>query len=196
MRLFKTDKRIQKIIEVVKNRQYSLHIVIENIHDPHNVSAVFRTCDAVGVPKISLVYTEDKFPKISGVSSSSANKWVDKQTFRSINDCYDSLRKDGFKIYATRLDISSKNLYDINLTEKTAIVMGNEHSGVSSEAAELADGLIYIPMHGMVQSLNVSVAAAVILYEAKRQRMIKGMYDKSELTNEELEKIIDNWSRR
>lgn len=196
MRLFKTDKRIQKIIEVVKNRQYSLHIVIENIHDPHNVSAVFRTCDAVGVPKISLIYTEDKFPEISGVSSSSANKWIDKQTFRSIKDCYDSLRKEGFKIYATHLDTGYKNLYNVDLTEKVAIVMGNEHRGVSDEAAELADGLIYIPMHGMVQSLNVSVAAAVILYEAKRQRMIKGMYDQSELTNEELEKIIDNWSQR
>ncbi len=194
MREFLTEKRLNKIMRVVKERQHSLRVVIENVHDPHNVSAIFRTCDAVGVPKISLLYNTESFPKISRISSSSANKWIEKERFSDTAECFASLRKEGFKIYSTMLDETAKNIYDVDFTEKIAIVMGNEHRGVSDEAAELSDGLIYIPMHGMIQSLNVSVATAVILYEAQRQRLAAGMYEKSELPAEQIESMIDEWS--
>ena len=193
MREFLTERRLNKIINVVKARQHSLRVVIENVHDPHNVSAIFRTCDAVGVSKISLLYTHEKFPKISRISSSSANKWIEKEHFSNTEECFTSLKKEGFKIYSTLLDENAKNIYDIDFTEKVAIVMGNEHRGVSEEAAKLSDGTIYIPMRGMIQSLNVSVAAAVTLYEAQRQRMLKGMYNKPELPENELEAMIDEW---
>ncbi len=194
MREFLTERRLNKITRVVNQRQHSLRVVIENVHDPHNVSAIFRTCDAVGVPKISLLYNTEEFPKISRISSSSANKWIEKERFSETEECFDSLRKEGFKIYSTMLDETAKSIYDIDFTQKIAIVMGNEHRGVSEQAARHSDGLIYIPMHGMIQSLNVSVATAVILYEAQRQRLVSGMYDKSELPSEAIEKTIDEWS--
>lgn len=193
MRKFKTDSRLNKIINVVNARQPSLRVVVENVHDPHNVSAIFRTCDAVGVPKVSLLYTYEEFPKISKVTSASAFKWVEKEKYKSTKECYDELRKQGFKIYASLLNEKAVNLYDIDFTEKVAIVMGNEHRGVSDEAAELADECYYIPMRGMIQSLNVSVATAVTLYEAQRQRLLKGMYKQSEMNEDELNKIIDEW---
>ena len=99
MKQFRTEKRKNKIVSVIKARQNSLSVVLENIHDPHNVSAIFRTCDAVGVPKVSLVYDIDQFPKIGKKSSASALKWVEKEKYKSINECYDSLHENGFKIY-------------------------------------------------------------------------------------------------
>ncbi len=196
MREFKTERRLKKIEKTIRARQFSLRVVMENIHDPHNVSAIFRSCDAVGVPKISLLYTVESFPKISRVSSSSANKWVEYEKFNDTERCFDSLRKEGFKIYAAMLDEEAKSIYEIDWTQKCAVVVGNEHRGVSQKAAYLADELIYIPMRGMIQSLNVSVATAVILYEAQRQRANVGMYGKSELTEEEIEMLIDEWSSR
>ncbi len=193
MRKFKTEQRLAKIERVVKARQHSLHVVLENIHDPHNVSAIFRSCDAVGVPKVSLLYNYEEFPKISKVSSSSANKWVNHDKYKETGECYSALRKKGFKIYASMLDENSKSLYDIDFTEKVAIVLGNEHRGVSEECATQADETFYIPMSGMIQSLNVSVANAVTLYEAYRQRANAGMYEKSELPDDEVEAIIDEW---
>ena len=166
---------------------------MENIHDPHNVSAIYRTCDSVGVPKVSLLYNDEKFPKISKISSSSANKWVETDKFSDTSECYKNLRKNGFEIYASLLSKEAVDLYSIDMTKKIALVFGNEHRGVSEEAAEMADEVFYIPMRGMIQSLNVSVAAAVTLYEAQRQRTLKGMYEQSEMDESELEKLIDEW---
>lgn len=196
MKIFSTEKRYNKIKQVVTQRQHSLRVVIENIHDPHNVSAIFRTCDAVGVPKISLIYNDEVFPKISKTSSSSALKWVEKDKFKKVETCFNSLRKEGFKIYSTLVSRDAVNIYDLDLTEKIAIVMGNESRGVSEEAAKLSDKCIYIPMYGMIESLNVSVAAAVILYEIQRQRKLKGMYSASELSPKELEEQIIQWCEK
>lgn len=196
MEEFKTEKRKQKIRSVAHARQKSLRIVLENIHDPHNVSAIFRTCDAVGVPKVSLLYTVEKFPKIGKKSSASAFKWVEKEKFKDVDACYSSLRGQGFTILASSICGDAVSLYDLDLTQKTAIVLGNEHRGVSEEAAELADKKFLIPMCGMVQSLNVSVASAVILYEAFRQRIKKKMYDKSEYSLAEMNELLQSWYMR
>jgi tRNA (guanosine-2'-O-)-methyltransferase len=193
---FKTEKRLNKIKNVAKQRQYSLKVVLENIHDPHNVSAIYRTCDSVGVSKVSLLYYIEEFPKISSVSSSSANKWVESEKYKNINECFENLRKDGYKIYASQLNEKAKNLYELDLTEKVAIVMGNEHRGISHEVAEQSDEIFYIPMRGMIQSLNVSVATAVTLYEAQRQRAEAGMYESSDLNDDDLENLIDDWCER
>jgi tRNA (guanosine-2'-O-)-methyltransferase len=169
---------------------------MENIHDPHNVSAIFRTCDAVGVPQISLLYTVESFPRISKTSSSSANKWIDLSKFNDTKCCYDHLRSEGYKVYASMLNKKALNIYDIDLTQKIALVFGNEKRGVSPEAEKSADETFYIPMRGMIQSLNVSVAAAVTLYEAQRQRALKEMYGKSELPKDELDALIDKWCNK
>jgi len=193
---FRTEKRIEKIKWVVSKRQPSLQVVIENICDPHNVSAIFRTCDAAGVPKVSLIYNIEKFPKIGKKSSASAYKWIERDKYKLVDECYHQLRKEKFVIYASSLNPDSRNLYELDLTKKTAIVFGNEHRGLSKEAEELADERFYIPMYGMVQSLNVSVSAAITIYEALRQRSLKGLYEKSELTSKELKKLIDEWSEK
>jgi tRNA (guanosine-2'-O-)-methyltransferase len=196
MRIYKTAERLKRITEAASFRQHSLHIVLENIHDPHNVSAIFRTCDAVGVPRVSLLYTIEPFPRISKISSSSASKWIETAKHADTGSCFTSLRNEGFKIYGSMLKKSAVNLFDIDLTQKVALVFGNENRGVSSEAERLADETFYIPMFGMIQSLNVSVAAAVALYEAARQRARNGMYDRSELQNQELENLIDLWCEK
>lgn len=193
---FRTEKRIEKIKWVLSKRQPSLRVVIENIYDPHNVSAIFRTCDAGGVPKVSLVYHIEKFPKIGKKSSASAYKWVEREKFKSVEECYIQLKKENFFIYASSLNAEAKSLYELDFTKKTAIVFGNEHRGLSKEAEELADERFYIPMYGMVQSLNVSVSAAITIYEALRKRSLKGRYNKSELSSKELKKLIDEWVKK
>lgn len=196
MRKFLTEKRLQKITKAASARQFSLTIVLENIHDSHNVSAIIRSCDAVGILKVNLLYTIESFPKLSRISSASASKWVEIEKFKSVDECVSSLKKNGFTIYSSFLDPDAKSLYQLDLTGKVAIVIGNEHRGVSDEMKNKSDGIFYIPMKGMIQSLNASVATAVSLFEALRQREIKNMYDKPELAPAELDKLIDKWCRK
>lgn len=196
MKEFRSERRLKKITAVVNSRQQSLHLVLENIHDPHNVSAIFRTCDAAGIPKVSLIYYLEKFPKIGKKSSASAFKWIERERYTSVSECFTSLHDEGFKIYASSISEDAIDLYKIDFKKKIAIVLGNEHRGISDEAANLADVKFKIPMFGMVQSLNVSVAAAIILYEALRQRAKKGFYTKSELTETALKQMIEKWARK
>ena len=169
---------------------------MENIHDPHNVSAMLRTCDAAGVLEVQLVYTDTEFPDIGKKSSASAKKWVERKRFKSIVECYSNLKKDGFMVYATRIGEESKTPYQLDFTRKAALVFGNEHRGVSDEAAKLADRLVQIPMFGMIESLNVSVACAVLLYEAVRQRMDAGKYSSSSLSDPVLSKLVKSWAMK
>jgi tRNA (guanosine-2'-O-)-methyltransferase len=169
-----TERRREKFERVIAARRPDLTVVMEDIHDPHNVSAMLRSADAVGVLRVHLVYAKDQFPKLGKKSSASATKWVAKARHASVRECYDALRAEGFTICATHLGKRSVSLYDADLTKKVALVFGNEHRGVSEEAAELADVNFRIPMAGMIESLNVSVACAVTLYEAFRQRLADG----------------------
>ncbi|MBM4172650.1 MAG: RNA methyltransferase, partial [Ignavibacteria bacterium] len=97
MRRFKSEKRLNKIISVASARQFSLHVVLENIYDSHNVSAILRTCDAVGVPKVDLLYNIESYPKLSRISSASASKWIETVKFSDAKSCIDSLKSEGFK---------------------------------------------------------------------------------------------------
>jgi len=192
----KTEQRKKKLMTALAQRQPDLTIVMENIHDPHNVSAMLRSADAVGIHTVQLVYTKEKYPKVGKKSSSSANKWVERRKFDSVAACYDQLRKEGFAIYATRLDQHALSLYAPDLTARCAFVFGNEHAGVSDEAAAKADATIMIPMMGMIQSLNVSVACAVVLYEALRQRLSEGAYGRRKFSDEEYSGILSEWMKK
>ena len=192
----RSQHRLDKINTVLASRQPDLTVVMENIHDPHNVSAVLRSCDAVGIHRVELLYTLEKFPRIGKKSSSSANKWLERRKHTSVDDCYNTLRDEGFLIYSTHLGDSTSSLYDLDLTKKTALVFGNEHRGVSLEAASKADGNFQIPMIGMIQSLNVSVACAVSLYEALRQRLGKGELLHPKFSGEELTALRNDWIKR
>lgn len=171
-----TERRNQKIKRILNFRQTDLTVVCENIHDPHNVSAILRSCDAVGVNTVHLLYTNETFPKLGKKSSASAKKWLDFKRYRSHQELQESLKDQNMTIYATYIDASAKSIFDIDWTQPSAIIMGNEHRGVSSEALAIADQMLFIPMFGMIESLNVSVATAVTLYEACRQRLIKQQY--------------------
>ncbi len=182
--------------EVLRRKQGSLTVVMEDIHDPHNVSAVLRTADAVGIHTVQLLYTKEKFPKLGKKSSASAVKWIVRRAFSSVDECYTALRGEGYRIYATQIGGKSRSLYDLDLTGKVALVFGNEHRGVSPEAARHADAVFQIPMMGMIQSLNVSVACAVCLYEALRQRKAKGMYDRPGLSPEAIGELLKSWMKK
>lgn len=188
-----TERRINKITRVVKNRQKFLTLVLENLYDPHNVSAIFRTADSVGIDKIHLIYNTEKFPKISSVSSASAKKWVEVFKYTEPKECVKFLKKEKYKIYSTFMNDDKKNvsLYDLDLTKRVALVFGNEHRGISEELKNLSDINFLIPMKGMVQSLNVSVSVAVCIYEALRQRELKDMYNKTKYKKEELNEKLN-----
>ena len=164
----------QEKIERVKNSRHQGIIVLEDIHDPHNAAAVWRSADCFGFGKIYLIFDQEKEfnpKKVGKASSSSANKWLDFEIFKSTKDCYKKLKNDGYKIYATILDKEAKDLSlsDFRCQKKIAIVLGNEHRGISEFAAKNADEKIYIPMLGMVQSLNLSVTAGIMMWEYRRQ---------------------------
>lgn len=192
--MVRSTRRLEKVRTVLSHRQPGLTVVMENIHDPHNVSAIFRSCDAVGVMRVELLYSIEKFPRIGKKSSSSANKWVEKRKHTSVDACFDTLRAEGFRILATRLGSGTNSLYDLDLTGRTAFVLGNEHRGISDEAAEKADECVHIPMMGMIESLNVSVAAAVCLYESFRQRLGVGMMNVPQLPQDVLDALISSWT--
>jgi tRNA (guanosine-2'-O-)-methyltransferase len=191
-----SERRVARVEYVLKHRQPDLTVVMENIHDPHNVSAMLRSCDAAGVWEAQLLYNIDAFPKIGKKSSASAGKWVGRRKFKTVEECYGKLRSEGFRIYATRLDEKAQSLYDFDLTQKVALVFGNEHRGVSDEAAREADELLQIPMFGMIQSLNVSVACAITLYEALRQRLVASGYGTGKFSKAKFEELIETWKKK
>lgn len=194
----RTDRRQARVRDVLSRRQKSLTIVLEDVHDPHNASAVMRSCDGVGILDVHLVYVHEEPPRRSfaRTTSASAAKWVRLQYHETIEGCYAALREQGFRIYATALGQESVDLYDVDFTEPTALVFGNEHRGVTRAAIDGADATVFIPMQGMVESLNISVAAAVSLYEAMRQRIAAGMYAAPELPEAELAALESEWIRK
>jgi tRNA (guanosine-2'-O-)-methyltransferase len=191
-----TPEREEKFRRVIANRQPTLTVVMENIHDPHNISAILRTCDAVGMLDVYVISNKAPKPKFGKKSSASAKKWVNARFFSSVDDCYAALREKGFKIWATHLSSNALSLYALPLSEPAALVFGNEHAGVSEEARASADGNFIIPMMGMIQSLNVSVACAVTLYEALRQRHEAGMYGGTELSEAQQGGLFRLWEEK
>ena len=193
----RTSQREERIRGVLERRQPDLTVVLESVHDPHNVSAVLRSCDAIGVLRVHTVYTVEDRPATFGrTTSASASKWIEVVHHDSIEACYAALRGEEARILTTALRDDSTSLYDVDLSQRVALVFGNEQRGATDEAVDLADGTIYIPMMGMVESLNISVACAVTLYEALRQRLSSGRYDEPQLTELELRGLTHEWLHR
>lgn len=175
-----TDERAERFKEVIAKRQ-NLTVILENVHDPHNIGAVIRSCDAIGISEIYVLYSEHSYnflsQKIGKNASSGARKWVKAHYFGNLQECISAVRKKYDKIYGTHLSETSQSLYELELTAPVALMFGNEQKGITNEALACLDGNFIIPQHGMVQSLNISVACAVSLFEASRQRTVLGMYD-------------------
>lgn len=191
----RTIRRRERIEAVLDHRQSTLTVILEDVHDPHNVSAVLRSCDAVGVLDAHLIYVHDVPPQkaLNRTTSGSAAKWIRTHHHESVESCFEELHARGFSIFAAARRDDTVDLYSLDLVAPVALLFGNEQRGVSEIAVELADGTVGIPMHGMVESLNVSVACAVSLYEAMRQRRSAGMYDRSQLAPNERVALSEEW---
>lgn len=183
-------------MEVLDKRQDNIIIVLENVFDPHNISAVMRTCDAIGVQDIYILNTRIPVHKKWGAkSSSSAAQWLSIHQYTHAETCFADLRKKVDGIYTTHLSSDAVSLYDMDLTGRIALVFGNEHSGVSEEIRALSDGNFIIPQVGIIKSLNISVACAVSLYEAFRQKSLAGHYAKRSLPDGNYKALLKEWSR-
>jgi tRNA (guanosine-2'-O-)-methyltransferase len=191
-----TPEREDRIVRVLEKRQDNITVVLENVSDPHNISAVMRTCDAVGVQEIYVLNTKMAPHKRWGAkSSSSADKWLTIHQYTDAGPCFADIRKKYDRILTTHLSSDAISLHSIDFAERIALVFGNEHSGVSEEIRALADGNFIIPQVGIIKSLNISVACAVTLYEAFRQKTIAGHYAQRQLSEESYNQLLSKWSR-
>ena len=187
-------QRLRKLVEILLRRQKDLILFSENVKNEHNFSAIIRTCDAVGVLNIYYTYDGNKTKIYNEHITMGSHKWVFLHRVENAVETLKSLKEKGFQIVATRLVGNSVHFREVDYTKPSVVVVGNELEGVSEEVASVADYNVVIPMYGMAQSLNVSVATAVILYEAERQRSQKGFYNKPQLTLEEIKKILQKWA--
>ena len=167
-------KRFQRLKSTLNCRMANLTVLIENVEKPHNISAILRSCDAVGVLEAHAICKEGKTPKFNSTAQGS-QKWVRLQEHKNIYEAVNSLKRKGLKLYSTNIDQSACDYRDCDFTKPSAFVLGAEKWGLSEDATKLMDQSIFIPMRGMVQSLNVSVAAATLLFEALRQRKAAGV---------------------
>ncbi|MBH2918522.1 tRNA (guanosine(18)-2'-O)-methyltransferase TrmH [Serratia marcescens] len=186
-----SPERYARICEMLATRQPDLTVCLEQVHKPHNVSAIIRTADAVGVHQVHAVWPTTRMRTLVS-SAAGSNSWVSVKTHRSIGDAGGHLKAQGMQILATNLSARAVDFREVDYTRPTCVLLGQEKTGITEEALALADRDIVIPMIGMVQSLNVSVASALILYEAQRQRQNAGLYrrDNSMLDEEEQQRLL------
>ena len=169
--------------QVIANKQFNLTVLLENVHDAHNIGAVMRTCESVGIQEVYLLYTDeelyDKRLRLGKRTSSGARKWLDVFLYNEIDACIRDIRTKYGSIVGTCMTDNAKSLFDVDLVDDVAIVFGNEKDGISDGLLGYLDSTFIIPQVGFVKSLNISVACAVTLYEAMRQRMSVGGYDRA-----------------
>jgi tRNA (guanosine-2'-O-)-methyltransferase len=184
-----TPERLIRINTMLDKRQPDLTICMEGLHKSHNLAAVVRTCDAIGVSDVHAVWKSEE-AEVRGGSAAGSQNWVDVHNYSKTADAIAALKAQGMQVLVTNLSDTAVNFTEIDYTKPTAIILGQEKFGTSEEALALADQDIVVPMVGMVQSLNVSVACSVVLYEAQRQRQLAGMYDQPRLSHERRQRTL------
>ncbi|WJW76014.1 tRNA (guanosine(18)-2'-O)-methyltransferase TrmH [Thiohalobacter sp. IOR34] len=187
-----TPERYRRIVDVLDRRQPDLAVLMEGVHKPHNLSAIQRSADAVGVLEAHAVTPQRRYRSHKGTAAGS-EKWVETYSHDTVEAAIEQLQGRGFHIVAAHLSDRAVDFRAFDYTRPTAILLGTEKYGVSEAALERVDAEITIPMVGMVASLNVSVAAAVILYEAQRQRLAAGLYDRPRLEAERYRELLFRW---
>jgi tRNA (guanosine-2'-O-)-methyltransferase len=188
-----TPERFSRIRRALDLRQPDLTVLLENVHKPHNFAAILRTADAVGLFEAHAIPSEGGL-RTSLVSASGADRWIDVHVHTDAQGAIEHLRSREFRVLAAHPGPNAIDYREVDFTMKTAIVLGQELEGVTAEILTRCDGSILIPMSGLVTSLNVSVAAAVILYEAQRQRLAAGLYDGSRLDPDLYRRTLFEWS--
>lgn len=189
-----TPARYKRLTSVLDKRQPDITVVLENVFDPHNVSAVIRTCDAIGIQDVYIL--NDRIPphkKWGYRSSSTATEWLTIHQFEDAESCFKEVKEKYENIYTSHLTETSNELYSMELTDSLALVFGNETSGVSDHVRKYSDGDFIIPQVGIIKSLNISVACAVTLYEAFRQKSVKGHYDEPKLSENYRQILEEKW---
>jgi len=189
-----TLERYSKIVEVLSYRQPDLAVITDSVYKGKNLSAIIRTCDAVGVMDLYSVSQNDFFGANRGTSVG-AHKWVNTQLCKTISQPLEALKSTGHQIVAAEVTATSKDYRQVDYTKPTVLVLGAELEGISDEAQPYIDHSITIPMMGMVESYNVSVAAAIILSEARRQREDAGYYAARRLSDEVYSKLLFEWKQ-
>lgn len=188
-----TEARKNKVRRVLSLRQPDLRVVLEEVKNTHNASAVMRTCDAAGVMFIEVISAGDEPLPINEAVSTRADKWVKIRYHSGPEQCFTRLKKEGFQIVATHIGPASLPYHEIDFSRPTAVVFGNEAEGLSEKTLSYADYKVKIPMFGMTQSLNLSVAVGVILYEAVRQRKGKKYFDERRMRESDFRKYCKEW---
>ncbi|MEM6796434.1 MAG: tRNA (guanosine(18)-2'-O)-methyltransferase TrmH, partial [Acidobacteriota bacterium] len=190
-----TPRRFARLTAILDRRQPTLTVWLDDLQKAHNVSAVMRTCDAVGVGEIHGTSDARSF-RAKVTSAAGSGHYVDVTVHDSHDAAASALRRAGFRIYAAHLDGRSVDFRSLDLTRPTCFVMGQEGPGVSPELLDLVDGTVAVPMVGAVESLNVSVATAVLLYEAQRQRQGAGLYDRPQVDEATRQRLLFEWGYR
>ncbi len=188
-----SPERFRKIRHMLLHRQPDLTVVMDNVNKAHNLSAIIRSCDSVGICDIHAV-SYRKTVHTEQNAAAGASKWSTLNLYPDIEMVYSKLSSHGMQIIvATNCD-GCMDFRDIDYTAPTALVVGAEWDGISKEAIKGAAHAITVPMFGMIESLNVSVATAVILFEAQRQRTLKGMYVIPQLEPECFDRLLFEFS--
>lgn len=188
-----TPERYQRLRAVLDRRQPDLTVITDNVHKGRNLSAIVRTADAAGIAQMHAVIDDKDYKAFRGTAMGS-HSWVEVQRHRDISELIKGLQGRGYQVLAAHLDASSVDYREPDYTRPTALLLGAEKRGVSAEACALADAHITIPMMGMVQSYNVSVAAGIILSEAQYQRDQRGLYDRPRLDEQSYQRTLFEWA--
>ena len=193
-----TEVRLARIDDVLTRKQPSLQIMLDNVHSSQNLSTIIRSSDAVGILDIYYSSLGDETLRIHKTITQGAHRWTHRYRVNTADRVkfLQAKKKEGFQILVTHLEERAISFREVDYTKPTLLVMGNEKEGVSPELIKEATHVVVIPMQGMVQSLNVSVATALILYEAQRQLENAGRYEKPQISLEKREEIKSAWVYR
>jgi len=188
-------RRFERIKNVLNCRMKNLTVLVEAVNKPHNLSAILRTCDAAGVFEANFICEKDEVKTFNSTAQGS-QKWVKLNNYETDISAVFELKKKGFKLYGTTLNEKSIDYRDFDYSENTCFVLGAEKWGLSDQLISNVDESIFIPMSGMVQSLNVSVAASILLFEAVRQRKSNNLlpFNGESFSVKEYQKTLFEWS--
>lgn len=188
-----TPERISRLKSALAKRQPDLTVLTDFVHKGRNLSAILRNCDAVGIDQLHCVVPDKEYRAFRGTAMGS-HQWVGVQRHSTIKQAIEHAQSQGMQVVAAHVNERTKHYRDIDYTKPTAILMGAEKQGVSQTAIEMADHLVKIPMAGMVESYNVSVASGILLEEARYQREKAGLYDQQRLSDAEFEDRYFRWA--
>ncbi|MEM6454526.1 MAG: tRNA (guanosine(18)-2'-O)-methyltransferase TrmH [Acidobacteriota bacterium] len=188
-----TARRHARMCAILDRRQPDLTVLMDNVHKPHNVSAVLRTCDAVGIARAHAVSPDPHF-RVRHASAAGVGRYVEVRVHADHDAAFDALRAAGMAIYAAHPSARAVDFRRLDYTRPTALLLGSERDGVDRRLLDRIDGEVIIPMLGAAASLNVSVAAAVMLFEAQRQRLAAGFYDAPRLPSAERDRLRFIWT--